>query len=112
MDDDGWIKELKEGDKVYTHVSRTMGSSYTLTTVKKITPKGHVRVANGDLYKGGTYSSESWTYYKLVKYTPALEKNIADTKKYNTRKMRLRETNWHDVSIEKVNKIYKILSDK
>ena len=103
---------IAEGDKVYTHVNRAVGSSYTLTTVKKITPKGHVRIANGDLYKGGSYSSGSWNFYKLVQYTPELEQDIADTKKYNTLKMRLRETNWHEVSIEKVNKIYEILSDE
>lgn len=110
MSDNDWLKELKVGDPVYIYTSGTIGDSYRLTTVKKITPKGAIRVENGDLYKNGTYSvSGSWTWYYLKQWSPELQKELYDKKILSTKRYKIRETDWYKVSSENINKIHDLL---
>jgi len=71
---DEWIKALKQGDKVYTKKDGFNNSIYVLHTVKKITPKGYVRLDDDSLYLDGYRRIiDSYHKLKLVQWTPELE---------------------------------------
>lgn len=72
-DDNNWIKKLKKGDKIYICSDKFLSNIITLTTVKKVTAKGYIRVENGDLYYNGNCKIDTWTQYFLKQYNPEIE---------------------------------------
>ena len=68
-DDKEWLKELKAGDKVF--VRRGFDDSdVDVQIVKRITPKGAVRIDNDILFKNGVCREGVWMPDKyLVKYS-------------------------------------------
>jgi hypothetical protein len=75
MDTD-WIKYLKKGDKVYIDRGQFGMAQLDLTTVKKITQKGHVRTDADTLFRDGNYRIDPWTHWYLVQWTQELEDEL------------------------------------
>jgi len=111
MSDNGWIEELKEGDKVYTRGGSFQTDNLTLTTVKKITPKGYIRTKNDRLYRGGHCRVDSWTHYDLVQYTPELETKLKVEAHYNHMCYSINAQDMRGKPIDKVQRIYDILNE-
>ena len=109
MSDNDWIKELKRGDKVYTYISQYGTERYNLTKVKKVTPKGFIRVENDDLFRDGVRRTDDWTRYQLKKWTPELETKLNNKKILENRMYKLKNVDWSNVEISKINRIYEML---
>ena len=80
-----WIKDLDAGDKVYINRGRFGTTELDLTTVKRITPKGHVRTNdnNDSLFRDGSYRIDSWTHWILVQWTQELEDELKAEAHFN-----------------------------
>lgn len=111
MSKNDWIKELKEGDKVYTQGGGFSTNTLTLTTVKKITPKGHVRIENGTLYRNGSHRVDSWTHYNLVQHTPELELKLKAKVHYSHMCHSINAQDMRGKSLDQVQRIYDILKE-
>lgn len=106
-----WIKELKEGDKVYSHGGRLGNRQYSLRTVKKITPKGHVRLDDDDLYRNGYHSIDSWGGYYLKQYTPELEQRLAQARHVSKMQYTINNMDMRKISTDKLQRIWDILKE-
>ena len=110
-ENDEWIKDLKEGDKIYTYGGGFGGNHYTLRTVKKITPKGHVRLDDDDLYKNGYHRTDSWHGYYLKQYTIELEKKLAHAARINHIQYSINDMDMRKISTDKLLRIWEILNE-
>jgi len=103
---DEWIKELKAGDKVYIDSSRFGSIQLSLTTVKKITPKGYVRTNNNNdsLFRNGWY--QSW---HLVQWTQEIEDKLKAEAHFNQLAHSINAIDARTLTPEQVQKIYDII---
>jgi len=107
---DEWIKELKKGDKVYVENSG-LGSAngLSLTTVKKITPKGHVRTESDYLFRNGTCKTGGWSWVELVQWTQELEDEQKARAHFNRLAHSINAIDARTLTSEQVQKIYDII---
>jgi hypothetical protein len=84
---DGWLKNLKVGDKVVVERSR-FPRGFDVLSVRRITPTGKIVVDDGS--SGGcTYDhrgvrrADSWTWFTLSQWTPELQAKINHEGKVN-----------------------------
>lgn len=88
---EGWLKELKVGDKVFVRNYRgALGSIKTLAVVDKITPTGRINIGvqqfkpSGECHQGYKFTrleqatEESIKEFMLEKQKSALIREIAD----------------------------------
>ena len=111
MSDNNWIKELKEGDKVYTRGGGFQRDALTLAIVKKVTSKGHIRLENGNLYHNGSHRVDSWTHYDLVQHTPELEAKLKAEAHYNHMCYSINAQDMRGKPVDQVQRIYDILNE-
>lgn len=110
---DEWIKKLKAGDKVYILGSGLDSiKQYSLTTVKKITPKGHVRTENGSLFRNGTYKTGGWSWVDLVQWTQELEDKLKAEAHFNQLAHSINAIDARTLTPEQVQKIYDVIKEK
>ena len=109
---DEWIKELKVGDKVYAK-SSGLGSTirYSLTTVKKITPKGHVRTEEGSLFRNGTCKTGEWSWIDLTQWTQELEDKLKAKAHFNQLAHSINAVDARTLTPDQVQKIFDIIKD-
>ena len=79
---DEWIKDLKTGDKVYVRSGMRRDNLHR-TTVKRITPKGHVRTENDTLFRDGSRRIDSWNSETLVEWTQEIEDKLKAEAHFN-----------------------------
>lgn len=108
INNDEWLKILRAGDKVYIDSGRFGPTDLNLTTVKKITQKGHVRTENNMLFRGGHRRIDAWQTISLVQWTQELEIKERNSKILSQKIHKMKNTDWSNISIEKINKIYSI----
>jgi len=106
---DEWIKQLRAGDKVY--ISTGFSGGLQLTTVKKITPKGHVRTTGGSLYRDGCCKIDSWTSKHLQKWTQELEDKMVAKAHFNKLAHSINAIDARTLTSEQVHKIYDIIKE-
>ena len=110
-EDKEWLKELKAGDKVFVRKGFD-GSDMDVHRVKKITPKGAVRLANNMLFKGNMCRNDMWTSnYYMVKYS---EEKVAEIQVVRARRghvRKLENVRWGQVKPEVVDEVYVMLSE-
>ena len=73
-----WLKSLKEGDEVMVVSSQSFhGKSYKILTVKKITPKGRIRLSNDLLLsENGFYRNSDLISSVKIEIMPITEELI------------------------------------
>lgn len=109
---DEWMKELKTGDKVYVASSGLASTKgYSLTTVKNITPKGHVRTETGSLFRNGTCKTGGWSWVDLVQWTQELEDNLKAEAHFNQLAHSINAIDARTLTPEQVQKIYDIIKE-
>lgn len=106
-----WVKNLNVGDKVYINKSRFGLTELELATVKKITPNGYIRTNDDSLFRDGYYRIDSWTHWILVQWTQEIEDKLKAEAHFNYMCHTITAINLRDESVEKVQKIYDILTD-
>ena len=108
---DEWIKDLEAGDKVYIDSSRFGSTVLDLTTVKKITPKGHVRTndKNNSLFRNGSYRIDAWNSWDLVQWTQELEDKLKAKAHFNQLAHSINAVDARTLTPEQVQKIYDII---
>ena len=109
--DTEWIKELKEGDKVYSYGGRLGNRQRSLHTVKKITPKGHIRLDDDDLYMDGYHRMDAWGGYYLKQYTPELEQKLAQAAHISKMQYTINNMDMRKISTDKLQRIWDILDE-
>lgn len=109
-----WIKNLKVDDKVYIDTGRFDSNNLDLTTVKKITPKGHVRTNdnNDSLFRNGAYRIDSWTHWYLVQWTQELEDKLKAEAQFNHLAHYINAVDARTLTPEQVQKIYDIIKEE
>ena len=107
-----WIKDLEAGDKVYIDRGRFGTTELDLTTVKKITPKGHVRTDADTLFRDGNYRIDSWTHWILVQWTQELEDKLKAEAHYKHMCYSINAIDARTLTPVKVQKIYDIIKEK
>ena len=111
MEDKEWINELKAGDKVFVRrgSNDTDMSTYI---VKKITPKGSVRLDNDVLFNDGVYNPGLWSpYHYLVKYSEEKMTKIRVVRTRRTHVRKLENVRWGQVKPELVDAVYDMLNE-
>lgn len=108
---DEWIKKLKAGDKVYIDSSKFGSTQLSLTTVKKITPKGYVRTNdnNDSLFRNGWYLIDSRTRWYLVQWTQELEDKLKAEAHFNQLAHSINAIDARTLTPEQVQKIFDII---
>ena len=106
---DEWIKELKADDKVYVKSSGIGRGGLHLTTVKRITPKGHVRTESDNLFKDGSRRVDSWTHEFLVEWTQELEDKLKAKAHFNQLAHSINAVDARTLTPEQVQKIFDII---
>ena len=106
---DEWISSLKAGDKVYIKTSGIGHGDLHLTTVKRITPKGHVRTESESLFKDGSRRVDSWTHAYLVEWTQELENKIKAKAHFNQLAHSINAIDARTLTPDQVQKIYDII---
>lgn len=103
MDNNDWIKELKEGDKVV--ISNRHGKS--ITTVAKITPKGFIKTEKGFQFNqdGSQRGGDTWNSFYLRQLT---EDVLLEFKK-NGLMRKCKEIDFSKLSIEQFEQILEIV---
>lgn len=117
MDNKEWFKSLKDGDEVAALIhSRHCKNFYKVLKVSKVTPKGFIRLENGDLLKNCTWHSlDKWSgsWYEIEPLTEEIKNKILEHRKRSvlTRDIRskLRETNLDELSTSELVELYKAL---
>lgn len=97
----GWLKELKEGDKIIVN------SNYRvfITVVDKITPTGRIKVGNTQYdYTGWEITSDSWHRNSLEQWSQKKEDRIKRQIEFKKMCNKLSNTKWEDCSYEFVEK--------
>lgn len=100
-----WIKDLKAGDKVYIKDENVL----TLTTVKKVTPKGSIRTGAGYLFKNGECRVGSWTHTCLRQWTQEFEDKLKAKAHLNHMQYTINAVDMRTVNKDKVQAVYDIL---
>lgn len=109
MSNTDWLKDLKEGYKVFVDCSRYGGTNLNLTTVKKITPKGHIRTQNGKLFKNGSHRIDSYNDDTLKQWTQEREDNLRAKAYFNKLAHAINAVDARTLTPEQVQKIYDII---
>ena len=109
MNDTEWLSKLKEGDRVYIKHSAFGTARLNLTTVKKVTPKGHIRTENDQLFKNGTRKTGAWSWVDLVEWTVELEKELFENERLQAMVAKIKSFDMRNIKPEKVKEIYGIL---
>ena len=109
---DEWIKNLKAGDKVYIK-SSGLGSiiRHSLTTVKKITPKGHVRTEDGSLFRNGTCKTGDWSWIDIVQWTQEIEDKLKAKAHFNQLAHSINAIDARTLTSEQAQKIFDIIKE-
>lgn len=105
-----WIKELEAGDKVYVQ-SGMMHDNLRRTTVKRITPKGHVRTENDDLFRDGFRRIDTYNTERLVEWTTEIEDKLKAKAHFNQLAHSINAIDARTLTPEQVQKIYDIIKD-
>ena len=115
MDSNAWLKELKEGDKVFI--------DNNLTTVARITPKGRIKVYDtarnheGEMLDFGTQGARTegsgWhvSYYHLIQYTPEREQAINDRREHSRLFSAMVNAKAKDITLDQLRRIDAILRE-
>lgn len=110
-EDKEWIKELKAGDKVFVRKGFD-DSDMNVRIVKRITPKGAVRLADNTLFKDGVYNSSTWSPCQhLLKYS---EEKVAEIQVVRARRghvRKLENVRWGHLKPELVDAVYGMLNE-
>ena len=85
---------------------------YTLSTVIKITPKGSIKIDDGNLFKNGCHNYSAWNYDYLEPYTPELEAKLKSERHYNHMCSKITGIESRKLSKDKVQRIYDILREE
>ena len=107
-----WIKDLEVGDKVYIKQREFETAQLDLTTVKKITPKGHIRTNDNSLFRDGERRVDSWTHWYLVQWTQELKDKLKAEAHYKHMCYSINAIDARTLTPEKVQKIYDIIKEK
>ena len=109
--DKEWIKELKAGDKVF--VRRGFDDSdMNVHIVKRITPKGAVRLNNDELFKNGVCSKGVWQANNyLIKHSEEKMDEIRMVRTRRTHLYKIENVRWGYVKPEVVDVVYVMLSE-
>lgn len=107
---DEWITDLKVGDKVYEK-SSGLGSIilHSLTTVKKITLKGHIRTESGLLFRNGTCKSGDWSWVDLAEWTQEIEDKLKAKANFNQLAHSINAIDARTLTPAQVQKIFDII---
>ena len=109
MNDTECLSKLKEGDRVYIKHSAFGTAELNLTTVKKVTPKGHIRTENDQLFRNGTCKTGTWSWVDLVEWTVELEKELFEKEQLQAMIAKIKSFDMRNIKPEKVKEIYGIL---
>ena len=111
---DEWIKNLKVGDKVYIDSSKFGETKLSLTTVKKITPKGYVRTNdnNDSLFRNGLYRIDECARWYLVQWTQELEDKLKAEAHFNQLAHAINAIDARTLTPDQVQKIYNVIKEK
>jgi tryptophanyl-tRNA synthetase len=103
----GWIRDLKEGDKVF--VKDRHGE--ILSKVEKITTTGRINTSHYRFTPNGV-GGDTYNHHYLVEWTQ--EKEDEFNKKLRHRKLcsYLRNTEWDKLNLESIIEIYRITKEK
>lgn len=105
---DEWRTKLKAGDKVYVRRGM-MDDDLRRTTVKRITPKGHVRTEDDNLFRDGYRRIDAWNREFLVQWTQELEDNLKAEAHFNQLAYSINAIDARTLTPEQVQKIYDII---
>ena len=108
---DEWIQNLNAGDKVYVQRGM-MRDALFCTTVKRITPKGHVRTENDSLYRDGYLRIDSYNSERLVEWTQELEDKLKAKAHFNQLAHAINAIDARTLTSKQVQKIYDIIKVK
>lgn len=109
--DKEWIKELKHGDKVF--VRRGFDDSdMDVHEVKRITPKGAVRLNNDELFKNGYCHKGVWQVDNyLVQFSEEKMDEIRVVRTRRTHVRKLENVRWGYLKPEVVDAVYDGLNE-
>lgn len=104
-----WLDNLKVGDEVCVDKSKFGEKQQSIVKVTKITPTRKIRVMNyNSLFnKYGEYNN-GWSYTTLEIPTQKIRQEIRD----KNRQGYVKNTDWSQVSQDKINRIYEILKSE
>ena len=105
---DEWIKELKAGDKVYVRHGMNR-DNLCRTTVKRITPKGHVRTEDDNLFRDGFRRIDPWNSETLVEWTQKIEDKLKAKAHFNQLAHSINAIDARTLTPDQVQKIFDII---
>ena len=100
-----WIKTLRVGDKVAVKRDVFGTISYYTETIKKITPKGQIRLNDDSLFKTNGVKQGEYSQPCIVPY----DQTIKDSFRKNKICGDLLRFKYVDLPLEKLEEIYKIV---
>ncbi len=112
MTNTDWIKDLKVGDKI-AFKRKKFGRSYvSITTVKKITPKGYIRTNNDILFRDGNCKIDSWDSWTLMQWTPELEDILKAKAKTKLQIQFIKEAKLTKLTPDQIQRVYNIIKEQ
>ena len=107
-----WLKSLKEGDLV---ADKRYNGYYSIFKIKKITPKGYIRLETGHLLKenGEYYKFEDWssTSIYIEPLTEEIKNSIAIRKEIISLMKNIENIDFGKLNIDKLRKIVQIIKE-
>ena len=107
-----WLKSLKEGDLV---ADKRYNGHYSVFKIKKITPKGYIRLETGHLLKenGEYYKFEDWfsTRIYIEPLTEEIKNSIAIRKETISLINTIKNTDFKELNIDKLRKMVQIIKE-
>ena len=107
-----WLKSLKEGDLV---ADKRYNGYYSVFKIKKITPKGGIRLETGHLLKenGEYYKFEDWSSISIYiePLTEEIKNSIAIRKEIISLMNIIENIDFGKLNIDKLRKIVQIIKE-
>ena len=104
----GWLRELKEGDKVVIR-----GYEKAIKKIDKITPTGRIKVGDTQYdCTGHEITSNQWHRNLLSQWTQEQENELIHQIKFQKMCNKLSEIKWNDQDYELVEKCFLLIEEK
>jgi len=104
---ENWLKNLKVGDTVVMRADDVVSTSYHVSEVVKVTPKGGIRIKGykSILFRNGTAHWDSYHFYRLLEPTDELLDKI---KLINIRR-RIKSIDWSKIDDDVVKDVWELV---